>query len=194
VSIPSREDAARILLELRAPPWLLDHSAAVAEVAAFLVARLREHGRELPVDLAETAALLHDVDKTPPLRALRSALGHGTAGASWLAGRGYAELGPAVAGHPASRLADNHEFDRWLREAPLAEQVVAYADKRAMSDVVPLAERFAAWQVKHPEQADEIGHGRRLAEHLEREICTAAGLAPAEVRRLAWVAAALAET
>ena len=109
---------------------------------------MRERGRDIPPDLPETAALLHDVDKAPPLRALRAALGHGTAGASWLAGRGFAELGPAIAGHPATRLADEAEFNRWLREATPTELIVSYADKRAMKDVVPLNRRFAKWQAQ----------------------------------------------
>lgn len=187
MAIPTREAAARILVDLRAPRWLRDHSAAVAEVAAFLAARMRERGRDLPPDLPETAALLHDVDKAPPLRVLRAALGHGTAGASWLAGRGFAELGPAVAGHPATRLADEVEFNRWLREATPTELIVSYADKRAMKDVVPLTRRFAKWQANHPERAATIARGLALADRLEENVCAAAGITPTEVTRLQWV-------
>lgn len=187
MAVPTREDAARILVDLRAPRWLRDHSAAVAEVAAFLAARMRERGRDIAPDLPETAALLHDVDKAPPLRALRAALGHGTAGASWLAGRGFAELGPAIAGHPATRLADEAEFNRWLREATPTELIVSYADKRAMKDVVPLNRRFAKWQANKPERAATIARGRVLADRLEENVCAAAGITPAEVTRLPWV-------
>ena len=187
MAIPTREAAARILVDLRAPRWLRDHSAAVAEVAAFLAERMRERGRDVPVDLPETAALLHDVDKAPPLGALRAALGHGTAGASWLAGRGFAEVGPAIAGHPATRLADEAEFNRWLREATAAELIVSYADKRAMKDVVPLTRRFAKWQTNHPERAATIARGRVLADRLEENVCAAAGITPTEVTRLAWI-------
>ena len=186
MAVPTREAAARILIELKAPRWLREHSVAVAEVSAFLAARMRDRGRDLPADLPETAALLHDVDKTPPLRALRAAIGHGTAGASWLAGRGFAELGPAVAGHPATRLADEAEFNRWLREATPTELIVSYADKRVMQDLVPLGRRFATWQRKHPERAATIGRGRVLAERLEERVCADAGVAPSDVTRLAW--------
>ena len=187
MAVPTREAAARILVELKAPAWLRTHSAAVAEVAAFLAARVRERGRDVPADLPETAALLHDVDKAPPLRALRAALGHGTAGASWLAGRGYAELGPAISSHPATRLADEGEFNRWLREASPTELIVSYADKRAMKDVVTLTRRFAKWETNHPERAATIARGRVLADRLEEEVCAAAGITPAEVTRLPWV-------
>jgi putative nucleotidyltransferase with HDIG domain len=187
MAVPTREGAARILIDLRAPRWLRDHSAAVAEVAAFLAERMRERGRDVPPDLAETAALLHDVDKAPPLGALRAALGHGTAGASWLAARGLAELGPAIAGHPATRLADEAEFNRWLREATPTELIVSYADKRAMKDVVPLTHRFAKWQANHPERAATIARGRVLADRLEENVCAAAGISPTDVTRLQWV-------
>jgi hypothetical protein len=55
MAVPSREAAARILVELKAPLWLRAHSTAVAEVAAYLADRYRERGRELPADLPETA-------------------------------------------------------------------------------------------------------------------------------------------
>jgi hypothetical protein len=187
MAVPTREAAARILVELKAPVWLRSHSTAVAEVAAFLAARYRDRGRDLPADLPETAALLHDIDKTQPLRALRAALGHGTAGASWLAGQGFAELGPVIAGHPATRLADEGEFNRWLREASPTELIVSYADKRAMKDVVPMERRFAKWQTSHPERAATIARGRVLADRLEEHVCAAAGISPAEITRLPWV-------
>jgi len=187
MAVPTRDDAARILVELKAPVWLRAHSTAVAEVAAFLAERVRERGRDLAPDLPETAALLHDVDKSPPLRALRAALGHGTAGASWLAARGLPELGPAIAGHPATRLADEAEFNRWLREASPTELIVSYADKRAMKDVVPLSQRFAKWESSHPDRAATIARGKVLAERLEEQVCAAAGITPNQVARLPWL-------
>lgn len=192
MTVPTREQAAQILLELSPAKGLMRHSAAVAEVAALLAERLRENGHDLPPDLVETAALLHDIDKTPPLRALRGALGHGWAGASWLAGRGHPELAAAISNHPASRLTDDDHYPVWQRDATLAEKVVAYADKRAMLDVVPLAERYAEWQQRRPDRSADIARGKLLAEHLEREVCQAAGVEPADIRRLAWVDAALA--
>jgi putative nucleotidyltransferase with HDIG domain len=188
VTVPSREDAARILIELDPPDWLFTHSVAVAEVAAFLAERLRDRGHDLLPDLAETAALLHDVDKTPPLRDLRKRLGHGWAGAAWLTTRGHGELAAAVANHPATRLSDAAAFTRWLADASWAAKVVAYADKRAEQDLVSMGERFATWQARHPERAELIARGRALAETLERQVCDAAAIAPASVERLAWVA------
>jgi putative nucleotidyltransferase with HDIG domain len=186
MAIPTRDQAQAILRELHAPRWLVQHSIAVAEVATFLAARYRERGIVLPADLPETAALLHDVDKTPRLKTLKQALGHGTAGASWIAGRGYPELSAAIACHPATRLADETEFNRWFQHATPAELIVVYADKRARQQLVSMTDRFATWQSSHPERADEIIRGRVLAERLERQVCEAAGITPAQVERLPW--------
>lgn len=187
MTIPSRDEAARILLELDPPDWLFAHSAAVAEIAAFLAERLRNNSHDLPPDLVEIAALLHDVDKTPSLKELRRSLGHGWAGAAWLTGRGYDELAAAVANHPATRLTDEAAFTRWLADATWPEKVVAYADKRATLELVPMDERFATWETRHPERADQIARGRALADTLEQQVCAAAGITPADVERLAWV-------
>lgn len=191
MTIPTRTEAAGILASLEPRDWLLAHSSAVAEIAAFLAARLRASGHDLAPDLPETAALLHDVDKTDPLGQLRETLGHGWAGAAWLTARGLDELAPAVANHPATRLADEAAFERWLAGASLTEKVVAYADKRATLDLVPMTGRFAEWQARHPERADEIAAGLALAQMLEQQVCAVAGTAPNKVERLPWVDAAI---
>lgn len=183
MTIPTRSEAAQILRALGPPEWLLTHSTGVGEVAAFLADRVRQRGYDLPAELPESAAILHDVDKTPPLKARRQELGHGFAGAAWLAEQGFAELGPAVASHPATRLSDEHGFAAWLARANLTEKIVAYADKRFTLDLVPMADRFAEWEARHPDRANVISSGRVLAAQLEQEVCAAAGLLPEEVGR-----------
>jgi putative nucleotidyltransferase with HDIG domain len=191
VSIPSRVEAASILLELEPVDWLVEHSTAVAEVAAFLAARIAERGTGLDRSLVEAAALLHDLDKALPKGHPLLTLGHGAAGAAWLTERGHAELAPAVAHHPVMVLSDDETYTDWAARASLAERVVAYADKRAMQDVVSVAERFRAWDERHPERAESMRIARARAELLEREVCAAAGVTPNEVQRLPWVHAAM---
>jgi len=191
MSVPHRNQAALLLTELAPPGWLLRHSAAVAEIAAFLAERIEARGAAVDRPLVETAALLHDVDKTLPRDHPLLELGHGQAGAAWLAERGHGELSAAVAAHPATLLTDERRYPRWAAESTLEERVVAYADKRAMQRIVTLAERFAEWQERHPEHAAELRLGLRRAELLEQEVCELAGVTPSEVTRLAWVDAAL---
>lgn len=192
MTIPSRIDAARILLDLEPPDWLLAHSAAVAEIAAFLADRITARGRPVDVPLAEAAALLHDVDKLEPAAQLSHTLGHGAAGAAWLGGRGHPELAEAVANHPATRLAEPGA-DAWLASASAEELIVAYADKRATQAVVALDQRFDGWLERYAHRAAAIEQGRVRARQLEARVCALAGVGPHEVVRLPWVAAALAQ-
>lgn len=194
MAIPTRVQAARILHELDPPEWLVIHSTAVAEIAAFLAARITSRGLKLDTAVVEAAALLHDLDKTLPQTDPLRKLGHGSAGAAWLTRRGHPELARAVANHPATLLSDEERYSRWAAFASREERVVAYADKRAMQDVVPLAERFGRWAERHPEHEPSIRLARGRAERLERDVCAAAGIAPTDVARVHWVAAAMAST
>ena len=131
MTVPDRRTAAALLLETAPPDWLVRHARAVAEVAAWLAARVAARGTTVDRRLVEAAALLHDVDKAlSPDRPAR-ALAHGEGSAAWLAERGHPELGPAVEAHPVTRLEDGERFRRWLAASSLETRIVAYADKRA---------------------------------------------------------------
>src|SRR6266571_2941707 len=66
MTVPSRSEAASLLLSLDPPAWHERHSRAVAEVAGWLAARAQRAGRTVDRRLVEAAALLHDVDKVLP--------------------------------------------------------------------------------------------------------------------------------
>jgi len=192
MTVPDRIEAARLLRSLEPPDWLLRHSRAVAEVAAFLAARTALRGVQVDRRLAEAAALLHDADKAlPPTDPLRG-LGHGYGSARWLAQRGHSELAPAVEHHPVTRLRDGDWFERWLRESRAEDRIVAYADKRAQRRLVTLDARFGWWRRRHPVRWDDdaVAEVRRRANRLESVVCEGAGLRPEDVRRLAWTSAA----
>lgn len=165
--------------------------AAVAEIASFLADRAEARGIAVDRRLVEAAALLHDMDKAlapdDPLRTL----GHGHAGARWLADHGWEELAPAVDSHPVMRLV-TPDGDRWLERASLEERIVAYADKRAASRLGPVDARFRRWQRRHPAHGDDLRAARARVERLERDVCDAADIDPAAVARRRWVRGALA--
>lgn len=192
MSIPSRVEAAAIVRRHSMSPRLLTHSTAVAEVCAFICAALAARGVVVDARLAESAALLHDMDKAlAPGDELRQ-LGHGRGGAEWLRRHGHAELCAAVAGHPVTVLGEALDYEGWAAEVGLEGRVVSYADKRATQEVVSLDERFERWYRRYPDSPLlAVAHER--ARRLEGEICVAAGLAPDDVGRLAWVDAALAD-
>jgi hypothetical protein len=193
MTVPGRVEAAELLLSLDPPAWFLGHSRAVAEVAAWLAARRAAAGHLVDRRLVEAAALLHDADKLLPDAEPARALRHGEGSADWLARQGYPELGPTVAAHPVSRLADDAWYMRWVGQARPEERIVAYADKRAGQRLESMAARFAIWRLRYPEGwSEEVAATvRRRAERLEAEVCAAAWTRPADVRRLAWTGAAL---
>jgi hypothetical protein len=204
MTVPGRIEAAHLLRSLDPPDWFLRHSRAVAEVAAFLAARTALRG--IPIDrrLAESAALLHDVDKTLPASNPLRTLPHGQGSARWLEEHGCGELGPAVAGHPITRLLDGTWFEEWLGASRPEERIVAYADKRARQRIVSLDARFASWRRRYPRLDVEgrtlgwddaaMAEVRDRAGRLEALVCDAAGIRPDGVRRLSWTAAALRAT
>jgi putative nucleotidyltransferase with HDIG domain len=194
MTVPGRLEAASLLYSLDPPDWLLRHSRAVGEVAGFLAARIAGRGLRVDPRLAESAALLHDVDKALPRDDPRRSLGHGHAGARWLVDRGHEELAGPVSTHPVTRLLDGAWFDAWLASAAPEERIVAYADKRAGQRLVSLDARFASWSTRYPDAWDDstVARVRAAAERLEADVCGMAGVAPADVRRLPWTAPVIA--
>jgi hypothetical protein len=195
MTVPGRVDAAALLLSLDPAPWALRHARAVAEVAGWLAARTAGHGQAVDRRLVEAAALLHDVDKLLPDSDAATRLRHGVGSAAWLTRQGHPELGPVVADHPVTRLVDGPRFEAWLGEASDAARIVAYADKRAGQRLEPMRARFASWASRYPDApgwdssvlAAVVGRAQRL----EVAVCTAAGVAPDEVRRAPWTGPAL---
>ena len=121
------------------------------------------------------------------------------------------ELAPLVRDHPVTRLADEADFAR-LDAASLEAKVVAYADKRAGQALESMDDRFGSWRRRYPSGpgepvlgkddrppsgpgwADEVAaRVEARAGALEREICGAAGVRPAGVRRLRWSRRAIRE-
>jgi hypothetical protein len=193
MTVPGRVAAAALLSSLDPPTWFVAHARAVADVAGFLAARIEANGVAIDRGLVEAAALLHDVDKILPSDEPARALPHGMGSAKWLTDRGHPELARSVAGHPVTRLVDGEAFRRWAAFASREERVVAYADKRAGQRLESMDARFASWHRRYPGTWDastwRLVRGR--ADRLEADICRAAAILPAQVRRLAWTGDAL---
>ena len=193
MTVPGRVDAASLLLSLDPPTWFVRHARAVAEVAGWLAARIDARGTTVDRRLVESAALLHDADKALPADDPARALPHGDGSAAWLTRLGHGELARAAAAHPVTRLLDGERYRRWAAFASREERIVAYADKRAGQRLESMDARFASWRRRYPTGWTEtdLRAVRARADRLEADICRAAGVAPAEVRRLAWTRAAL---
>lgn len=195
MTIPSRPEAARLLRSLEPPEWFLRHACAVADVASWLALRAAVNGRGVDRFLVDVAALLHDVDKLPAAGRW-SGLRHGDGSAAWLEDVGWGELAPVVRDHAVIRLADPG-YEAWVQAAPLEARIVSYADKRAGQRLEPMSERFASWRRRYPtgewnDNAEWLLVETRARE-LELDVCAAAGVDPADVRRLRWSRRALRE-
>jgi putative nucleotidyltransferase with HDIG domain len=190
MAIPTRLEAAGLLLTFRPVTGILEHSMICADVASSLAQAVARAGHRVDGALVETAALLHDLDKALAVDDPLRALGHGHAGARWLETHGYPELAPAVDSHPVGRLVEQ-PYPAWVAATTLEQRLVAYADKRSQRHVVSLDERFARWVRKHPEAAEQLALARDRAAELETEICELAGVRPDEVRREPWAEAAI---
>jgi hypothetical protein len=199
MSIPTRLEAAALLLSINPSARALRHARAVAEVAGWLAYRIQAQGIAIERHAVEAAALLHDVDKVlrkqlprdSPIRALP----HGDGSAAWLTERGHAELARLVANHPVGRLVDEARYRTWSAFASREERIVAYADKRAAQRLAPMSVRFAEWDRRYGDGRGWGGAERGLAwqraQRLEADVCRAAGVEPGQVRRLAWTGSAL---
>ena len=93
MTVPGRVEAASLLLSLDPPAWFVRHARAVAEVAAWLAARIEARGVAVDRRLVEAAALLHDVDKALPAGDPARALPHGDGSAAWLTRAGARRAG-----------------------------------------------------------------------------------------------------
>ena len=202
MTVPGRVEAAALLLSLEPEAWFVRHARAVAEVAGWLAERIHTRGTVVDRRLVEAAALLHDADKALPRTDPLRALPHGEGSAAWLTRAGHPELARAVAGHPVTRLRDGEAFRRWAAFASREERIVAYADKRAGQRLESMDARFASWRRRYPPGATGDPDGawdeatfaavRARAGRLEADVCRAAGVSPADVRRLSWTGRAIA--
>jgi hypothetical protein len=195
MTVPSREEAARLLLSLDPPAWHLRHSRVVGEVAGWLARRISLAHPERPLDpgLAESAALLHDLDKALPKVQRGLGVRHGEAGARWLRDHGHEELAQAVSLHPVTLLVTEAGAAA-LAAAPLEARLVAYADKRGRQRMVSMADRFGRWTRRHPRgwSHEVMATAWARAQAMETEICDLARCRPEDVERLPWTATAFA--
>jgi putative nucleotidyltransferase with HDIG domain len=190
MSIPTRNEAAAILARVVTKQKLINHMSSSAEVCAFMCAQMKARGVAVDSDLAESAALLHDIDKALRPEDPYRELGHGAGGAQWLIDHGYAELADAVRNHPVNVIGNAPSYEEWSAANSLEAKLANYGDKRSLQDIVTLDERFERWYKRYPDNPMEpIAHER--FRRVEAELCALAGVTPDEVERVPWVDAAL---
>ena len=63
-SLPSRQQALRLLKKARCSPAVIAHCKAVSELAVEIADACRKKGLQVDVDLVRTGALLHDIGRS----------------------------------------------------------------------------------------------------------------------------------
>ena len=156
--LPDAAECAEILNKFAVSVKVINHSAAVAKVAASLADQLNQAGCCLDGDLINAAALLHDIAKGQP--------NHAEKGAEIIKRLGYHSVAEIVACHNDIKL----HVDDCLTEA----QIVYLADKLVKEDrVVSLEERFKEAEercVHNPEIMAKVLSRRRNAATIYRRV------------------------
>ncbi|MGI5836240.1 MAG: DVU_1551 family NTP transferase [Chloroflexota bacterium] len=162
--LPTEDECTAILSLSETPTRVVAHARKVADVARNLASRLNEKGLDLDVELAFTAALLHDVAK--------GQADHARAGARLISRFGFQRVAECVASHMELT---------YSAGIPLSEPHLVYlADKLVNEDqIISLREKIAYASERFAGQngALEAAKGRlKVAEAIKSRIETLTGL------------------
>jgi len=163
-SIPSPEEALKILREVGCPNNVIEHCKAVAELAKRIAKRCLENDVNVDVQLIYVGALLHDIG-----RSKTHSVHHAIVGAEIAKSLGLPKsiisiierhVGGGISADEAAKLG-------WPKKdyipQSLEEKIVAYADKLIDgAHVVPLEETLRKFKMKLGEKHPAIERIKRL--------------------------------
>lgn len=140
MKIPTQSECFNLIDQMTMMDHIIDHSIMVSNVARYLCKNLKTHYPNLDIDLAMSAALLHDITKT---RSFDTGEIHSLTGGKLLSEMGYPEVGDIVRQHVL--------LDRYRPSTPVSmAEIVNYADKRVLHDkVVSLEKRLDYIKVRY---------------------------------------------
>ncbi|MGH2713037.1 MAG: HD domain-containing protein [Thermoleophilaceae bacterium] len=156
------------------PEWLERHSVLVGRVATLLARARVEAGDCLDLATVALAGYLHDIGRSPLLRA--DGRDHADLSALALAAEGLGHLAEAVRRHPVYRV-----LDPALAPRTLEEKLVYVADRRAGQRVESVESRLRDTAERHPRYAGEIERSLAGALDLEREVFAGLRFGPDEL-------------
>ena len=135
MNIPSQKKCFELIEQMNMMSHIIDHSITVANVAYFLSKKLKHRFPEIDINLATSAALLHDITKT---RSFDTKESHSATGCEMLTNLGYPETGDIIRQHVI--------LDAYTMNSSVTEQeIVNYSDKRVLHDQVVLLEKRLAY-------------------------------------------------
>ena len=153
------------------------HCLWVSRLAVWFAQRLMEKNSSIHVDitLLETAALVHDIDKTiPKLQGER----HPDAAVRVLRERGYTDVADVVQTHPLHAILDNN-----ISPKSWEEKILYLSDKMVKQEVITVDKRFALWRAENlPKEAvAQLDAAYPKVKLLEQEICSILTMRPDDI-------------
>jgi len=124
-SIPDRAECEDLMVRYAMLPNIVEHSRQVMRVSLAITDHLRE-GLSINRDLIVAAALLHDITKT---RSLQTKEKHAASGGVLLRQLGFGRVAEIVEQHVTIP-------DLNLQGGPEEREIVYYADKRVMHNII----------------------------------------------------------
>jgi len=136
MNIPSKKECFKFIKKMKMMSHIIDHSVMVANVAFFLSGELKKKFTRLNIDLATSAALLHDITKT---RSFKTKELHSDTGGELLTKLGYPETGDIIRQHV---ILDSYDWNPQKFDSIIFEhEIVNYSDKRVLHDKVVILEK-----------------------------------------------------
>jgi uncharacterized protein len=147
--IPDKKECFRIIHDNNMMEHIIKHSMMVCKVAEFLCSQLTKTFPALNIELAKSAALLHDITKT---QSFTTGEKHSETGGLLLKNLGFQETGNIIRQHVF--------LDEYNDTLPVIEaEIINYSDKRVLHDlIVPLDERLAYIYERYVTHKEFIKH------------------------------------
>jgi uncharacterized protein len=135
VSIPSREEALKMLKQAGVPPHIIDHCLLVTKIALRFAEAFRAKGYEVDLPLIEAGAILHDIG-----RSQSHGMDHGAVGGIFVRKLGISEnIARIVERHVGAGITEDEAKKNHLPKGSYMpetyeEKIVTYSDKLVEGD------------------------------------------------------------
>lgn len=159
---PNFGQSIELLRKYQIPEGIVRHSILVYLVADYMSASLMNSGVVIDRKLVNSAALLHDIGKSP--RGLGCGNSHhGKIGGEIVIGEGFPQLKDPIIKHVVGKLRENN-WESW------EEKIVYYADKLVTDRVITVDERMDDLIVRYPSFIEHFVESRPLIKEMELDI------------------------
>jgi putative nucleotidyltransferase with HDIG domain len=174
--IPAIAECFQLMEQYEMLPNIREHSVMVGRVAGLIARGVIASGREVSLEMTVSAALLHDIAKTPTLGTDQR---HDQLGRELCLHHGFDELADIVAEHVVLQ---NGVESGFCTE----KEIVYYADKRVLHDEVVGLQMRLEYIIERYGNGDESMHERirrnfKHAHQIEEQLFAELNFGPHEV-------------